>query len=112
MLLPNCFVYFFPFSWVVFEQPDFCGESYILEKGLYGSPEDWGALQHKVGSTMPVVLVRAVTHRKTMKSHCFCFGGKVACLLLRRPSECVVFSILSLKQPMFLFGLERLEECV
>uniref|UniRef100_M4AGX0 Uncharacterized LOC102230755 n=1 Tax=Xiphophorus maculatus TaxID=8083 RepID=M4AGX0_XIPMA len=44
--------------WVVFEQPDFCGESYILEKGLYGSPEDWGALQHKVGSTMPVVLVR------------------------------------------------------
>ncbi|XP_027896571.1 uncharacterized protein LOC114158874 isoform X1 [Xiphophorus couchianus] len=42
--------------WVVFEQPDFCGESYILEKGLYGSPEDWGALQHKVGSTMPVVL--------------------------------------------------------
>uniref|UniRef100_A0A3B3THB8 Uncharacterized LOC106953740 n=1 Tax=Poecilia latipinna TaxID=48699 RepID=A0A3B3THB8_9TELE len=44
--------------WVVFEEPDFCGESYILEKGLYGSPEDWGALQHKVGSTMPVVLVR------------------------------------------------------
>uniref|UniRef100_A0A096M5L8 Beta/gamma crystallin 'Greek key' domain-containing protein n=1 Tax=Poecilia formosa TaxID=48698 RepID=A0A096M5L8_POEFO len=42
--------------WVVFEEPDFCGESYILEKGLYGSPEDWGALQHKVGSTMPVVL--------------------------------------------------------
>ncbi|KAM4713479.1 uncharacterized protein FYW61_020470 isoform 2-T2 [Anableps anableps] len=42
--------------WVVFEEPDFCGESYILEKGLYGSPEDWGALQHKVGSTMPVLL--------------------------------------------------------
>ncbi|XP_054910182.1 uncharacterized protein LOC129375251 isoform X2 [Poeciliopsis prolifica] len=42
--------------WVVFEEPDFCGESYILEKGLYGSPEDWGSLQHKVGSTMPVVL--------------------------------------------------------
>uniref|UniRef100_A0A7N8XKM3 Beta/gamma crystallin domain-containing protein 1-like n=1 Tax=Mastacembelus armatus TaxID=205130 RepID=A0A7N8XKM3_9TELE len=31
--------------WVVFEEPGFCGESYILEKGLYGSPEDWGALQ-------------------------------------------------------------------
>ncbi|XP_008395813.1 absent in melanoma 1 protein-like [Poecilia reticulata] len=42
--------------WVVFEEPAFCGESYVLEKGLYGSPEDWGALQHKVGSTMPVVL--------------------------------------------------------
>ncbi|XP_017267424.1 beta/gamma crystallin domain-containing protein 1 isoform X2 [Kryptolebias marmoratus] len=42
--------------WVVFEEPDFCGEPYILEKGLYGSPEDWGALQHRVGSAMPVLL--------------------------------------------------------
>uniref|UniRef100_A0A668UY95 Beta/gamma crystallin 'Greek key' domain-containing protein n=1 Tax=Oreochromis aureus TaxID=47969 RepID=A0A668UY95_OREAU len=44
--------------WVVFEEPGFCGEPYVLEKGLYGSPEDWGALQHRVGSTMPVMLVR------------------------------------------------------
>ncbi|XP_038134610.1 beta/gamma crystallin domain-containing protein 1-like [Cyprinodon tularosa] len=42
--------------WVIFEEPAFCGESYILEKGLYGSPEDWGALQHKVGSVMPILL--------------------------------------------------------
>ncbi|XP_004568823.2 uncharacterized protein LOC101472999 isoform X2 [Maylandia zebra] len=42
--------------WVVFEEPGFCGEPYVLEKGLYGSPEDWGALQHRVGSTMPVML--------------------------------------------------------
>uniref|UniRef100_A0A668UYI1 Beta/gamma crystallin 'Greek key' domain-containing protein n=1 Tax=Oreochromis aureus TaxID=47969 RepID=A0A668UYI1_OREAU len=49
--------------WVVFEEPGFCGEPYVLEKGLYGSPEDWGALQHRVGSTMPVMLVRVVTHR-------------------------------------------------
>uniref|UniRef100_A0A3Q0RTB3 Beta/gamma crystallin 'Greek key' domain-containing protein n=1 Tax=Amphilophus citrinellus TaxID=61819 RepID=A0A3Q0RTB3_AMPCI len=49
--------------WVVFEEPGFCGESYVLEKGLYGSPEDWGALQHRVGSTMPILLVRVVTHR-------------------------------------------------
>ncbi|XP_069578458.1 beta/gamma crystallin domain-containing protein 1-like isoform X1 [Brachyistius frenatus] len=42
--------------WAVFEEPGFCGESYILEKGLYGSPEDWGALQHRVGSTMPIML--------------------------------------------------------
>uniref|UniRef100_A0A8C5EQQ7 Beta/gamma crystallin 'Greek key' domain-containing protein n=1 Tax=Gouania willdenowi TaxID=441366 RepID=A0A8C5EQQ7_GOUWI len=45
--------------WVVFEEPGFCGELYILEKGLYGCPEDWGAQQHRVGSTMPVLLVRA-----------------------------------------------------
>ncbi|XP_073348556.1 uncharacterized protein [Pagrus major] len=42
--------------WVVFDEPGFCGEPYILEKGLYGGPEDWGALQPKVASTMPVVL--------------------------------------------------------
>ncbi|KAI3364239.1 hypothetical protein L3Q82_011043, partial [Scortum barcoo] len=42
--------------WVVFDEPGFCGEPYILEKGLYGSPEDWGALQPRVASAMPVVL--------------------------------------------------------
>ncbi|CAJ1077034.1 beta/gamma crystallin domain-containing protein 1-like [Xyrichtys novacula] len=42
--------------WVVFEEPGFCGESYILEKGLYGCPEDWGAMQPRVASAMPVVL--------------------------------------------------------
>ncbi|XP_074540756.1 uncharacterized protein LOC141801570 [Halichoeres trimaculatus] len=42
--------------WVVFEEPGFCGEPYILEKGLYGSPEDWGAMQPRVASAMPVVL--------------------------------------------------------
>nr|XP_020443750.1 absent in melanoma 1 protein-like isoform X2 [Monopterus albus] len=42
--------------WVVFEEPGFCGESYILEKGLYGSPEDWGSLQPRVASAMPVML--------------------------------------------------------
>lgn len=54
---------YFILSWVVFEEPGFCGESYVLEKGLYGSPEDWGALQYRVGSTMPVLLVRAMTNR-------------------------------------------------
>ncbi|KAM9778562.1 uncharacterized protein ACBT44_000322 isoform 1-T1 [Syngnathus typhle] len=42
--------------WVVFEEPGFCGESYVLEKGLYGNPEDWGALQDRIASVMPVVL--------------------------------------------------------
>lgn len=51
-------------SWVVFEEPGFCGEPHILERGLYGSPEDWGALQSRVASAMPVVLVRGVTHMK------------------------------------------------
>lgn len=45
----------------MFEEPGFCGESYILEKGLYGSPEDWGALHPTVASAMPVILVRTLT---------------------------------------------------
>uniref|UniRef100_A0A673CIY9 Beta/gamma crystallin 'Greek key' domain-containing protein n=1 Tax=Sphaeramia orbicularis TaxID=375764 RepID=A0A673CIY9_9TELE len=40
--------------WVVFEEPGFCGECYILEKGLYGSPEDWGALVPRIASAMPL----------------------------------------------------------
>ncbi|KAK2825887.1 hypothetical protein Q5P01_020101 [Channa striata] len=28
--------------WVAFEQPGFSGQLYVLEKGLYASPEDWG----------------------------------------------------------------------
>ncbi|XP_024146811.1 beta/gamma crystallin domain-containing protein 1 isoform X2 [Oryzias melastigma] len=42
--------------WVFFDEPGFCGKCYILEKGLYGSPEDWGAMQPRVGSAMPVLL--------------------------------------------------------
>ncbi|XP_028996946.1 beta/gamma crystallin domain-containing protein 1-like isoform X2 [Betta splendens] len=42
--------------WAVFEEPGFCGEPYILEKGLYGSPDDWGAQRATVASVMPVLL--------------------------------------------------------
>ncbi|XP_051252202.1 uncharacterized protein crybg1a isoform X1 [Dicentrarchus labrax] len=40
--------------WVGFEKPGFSGELYILEKGLYASPEDWGALNFKISSIQPV----------------------------------------------------------
>ncbi|KAF4084464.1 hypothetical protein AMELA_G00129050 [Ameiurus melas] len=42
--------------WVVFENPAFSGEVYVLEKGLYSSPEDWGARSHKISSIQPVFL--------------------------------------------------------
>lgn len=66
----------FFFSWVVFEEPDFCGESYILEKGLYGSPEDWGALRPRVASAMPVLLVRRMSFAKVMKTCCIAYVEK------------------------------------
>ncbi|XP_072314421.1 uncharacterized protein [Eucyclogobius newberryi] len=42
--------------WVVFEAPGFSGESFLLEKGQYGSPEDWGSTRATIASAMPVVL--------------------------------------------------------
>ncbi|XP_070697938.1 beta/gamma crystallin domain-containing protein 1 [Pempheris klunzingeri] len=40
--------------WVGFENPGFSGELYVLEKGLYASPEDWGAQNFKLSSIQPV----------------------------------------------------------
>ncbi|XP_062862821.1 beta/gamma crystallin domain-containing protein 1 [Trichomycterus rosablanca] len=42
--------------WVLFENPAFSGEVYVLEKGLYANPEDWGANNHKISSMQPVFL--------------------------------------------------------
>lgn len=47
-----------PGRWVAFEQPGFSGELYVLEKGLYASPEDWGAQNFKISSIQPVFHVR------------------------------------------------------
>lgn len=43
--------------WVAYEEPGFSGEQYVLEKGLYGSPEDWAAIHPKISSVMPVMRV-------------------------------------------------------
>ncbi|CAK6962134.1 microtubule-associated protein futsch [Scomber scombrus] len=40
--------------WVAFEKPQFSGEVYILEKGLYATPEDWGAQNFKIASIQPI----------------------------------------------------------
>ncbi|XP_016125091.1 absent in melanoma 1 protein-like [Sinocyclocheilus grahami] len=45
--------------WIAFEKACFSGELYVLEKGLYGSPEDWGAHNCKILSIQPVVLEQA-----------------------------------------------------
>ncbi|KAJ7988074.1 hypothetical protein DPEC_G00319860 [Dallia pectoralis] len=42
--------------WVAFEEAGFSGPMYLLEKGLYGTPEDWGGLSSKINSVMPVTL--------------------------------------------------------
>uniref|UniRef100_A0A8C2WRZ6 Beta/gamma crystallin 'Greek key' domain-containing protein n=1 Tax=Cyclopterus lumpus TaxID=8103 RepID=A0A8C2WRZ6_CYCLU len=45
--------------WVGFEKPGFSGELYVLEKGLYADPQDWGASNFKISSIQPVFHVRS-----------------------------------------------------
>ncbi|XP_016431290.1 mucin-17-like [Sinocyclocheilus rhinocerous] len=42
--------------WVAFEGPGLSGQQYVLEKGLYGSPEDWGSSHSRICSAVPVIL--------------------------------------------------------
>ncbi|KAI5773657.1 CRYBG1 [Gulo gulo luscus] len=42
--------------WVAYENPDFTGEQYILDKGLYTSFEDWGGKSSKISSVQPICL--------------------------------------------------------
>ncbi|NXE50166.1 CRBG2 protein, partial [Casuarius casuarius] len=45
--------------WVAYEGPNFSGEQYVLEKGVYRSCEDWGAADCRIASAQPVLQVRA-----------------------------------------------------
>ncbi|XP_043447969.1 beta/gamma crystallin domain-containing protein 1 [Prionailurus bengalensis] len=42
--------------WVAYENPDFTGEQYILDKGFYTSFEDWGGKNCKISSVQPIYL--------------------------------------------------------
>ncbi|XP_053310474.1 beta/gamma crystallin domain-containing protein 2 isoform X2 [Spea bombifrons] len=43
--------------WVAYENVDFSGAQYILEKGAYHSFQDWGAENRKISSVQPVIQV-------------------------------------------------------
>uniref|UniRef100_A0A669Q9S1 Crystallin beta-gamma domain containing 1 n=1 Tax=Phasianus colchicus TaxID=9054 RepID=A0A669Q9S1_PHACC len=45
--------------WVAYENPEFTGEQYILDKGLYPSIEAWGGKNCKISSVQPIVMVRS-----------------------------------------------------
>ncbi|XP_063152894.1 beta/gamma crystallin domain-containing protein 1 [Candoia aspera] len=42
--------------WVAYENPDFTGEQYVLDKGMYRSYEAWGAKNSKISSVQPILL--------------------------------------------------------
>ncbi|XP_048386457.2 uncharacterized protein crybg1a isoform X2 [Stegostoma tigrinum] len=57
--------------WVAYESTDYTGEQYVLEKGLYSSLEDWGAISSKISSVQPVLLDIEDSELSKFKVHFF-----------------------------------------
>ncbi|XP_006840022.1 PREDICTED: absent in melanoma 1 protein [Chrysochloris asiatica] len=57
--------------WVAYENPDFTGEQYILDKGFYTSFEDWGGKNCKISSLQPICLDSFTGSRKRNQIHLF-----------------------------------------
>ncbi|KAF7253268.1 Beta/gamma crystallin domain-containing protein 1 [Varanus komodoensis] len=69
--------------WVAYENPDFTGEQYILDKGMYPSYEAWGATGPKISSVQPLILDDIGDHLAKFKVQLFSepkFQG--SCLVL------------------------------
>ncbi|XP_048209703.1 beta/gamma crystallin domain-containing protein 1 [Perognathus longimembris pacificus] len=57
--------------WVAYENPDFTGEQYVLDKGLYTSFEDWGGKNCKISSVQPICLDSFAGPRRRNQVHLF-----------------------------------------
>ncbi|KAM6459494.1 beta/gamma crystallin domain-containing protein 1 isoform 2-T2 [Liasis olivaceus] len=57
--------------WVAYENPDFTGEQYILDKGMYPSYEAWGAKSSKISSVQPILLDIISDHMGKFKVQLF-----------------------------------------
>ncbi|KAM8788295.1 beta/gamma crystallin domain-containing protein 1 isoform 1-T1 [Rhynchonycteris naso] len=58
-------------AWVAYENPDFTGEQYILDKGFYTSFEDWGGKNSKISSVQPICLDSFIGPRRQNQIHLF-----------------------------------------
>ncbi|XP_006881239.1 PREDICTED: absent in melanoma 1 protein [Elephantulus edwardii] len=57
--------------WVAYENPDFTGEQYILDKGFYTTFEDWGGKNCKISSLQPICLDSFTGTRSQNQVHLF-----------------------------------------
>ncbi|XP_013804465.2 beta/gamma crystallin domain-containing protein 1 [Apteryx mantelli] len=57
--------------WVAYENPEFTGEQYILDKGLYPSVEAWGGKNCKISSVQPIVVDIVGSERGKVKVQLF-----------------------------------------
>ncbi|TKC52599.1 hypothetical protein EI555_018048 [Monodon monoceros] len=68
--------------WAAYENPDFTGEQYILEKGFYTSFEDWGGKNCKISSVQPICLDSFTRPGRQNQIHFFSepqFQGRSQC---------------------------------
>uniref|UniRef100_A0A8C6Z4A6 Crystallin beta-gamma domain containing 1 n=1 Tax=Nothoprocta perdicaria TaxID=30464 RepID=A0A8C6Z4A6_NOTPE len=73
--------------WVAYENPEFTGEQYVLDKGLYPSIEAWGGKNCKISSVQPIVVVRPYF---TLVLHLFSepdFKGD--CQIFEKNTKCI-----------------------
>uniref|UniRef100_A0A6I8R2W2 Crystallin beta-gamma domain-containing 1 n=1 Tax=Xenopus tropicalis TaxID=8364 RepID=A0A6I8R2W2_XENTR len=57
--------------WVAYETPDFTGEQYILEKGMYSHFGAWGAKDFRISSVQPIVMDAVENSRGGFKVQLF-----------------------------------------
>lgn len=76
--------------WVAYENPEFTGEQYILDKGLYPNIEAWGGKNCKISSVQPIVMDIGGSERGKVKVQLFSepeFKGN--CQILEKNTGCI-----------------------
>ncbi|XP_048413639.1 beta/gamma crystallin domain-containing protein 1-like isoform X2 [Stegostoma tigrinum] len=69
--------------WVAYEGVNYSGAQYIVEKGIYRNPQDWGAQNCKISSLHPILLVEPSNPQFRLKVRAYPeveYGGR--CLLI------------------------------
>ncbi|XP_062889852.1 beta/gamma crystallin domain-containing protein 2-like [Mobula hypostoma] len=57
--------------WVAYEAANYSGAQYIVEKGIYRNPQDWGAQSCKIGSLQPILPVEPSGQQFRLKMQIF-----------------------------------------
>ncbi|NXA45367.1 CRBG1 protein, partial [Nothocercus julius] len=76
--------------WVAYENPEFTGEQYVLDKGLYPSIEAWGGKNCKISSVQPIVVDIVGSERGKVKVQLFSepeFKGD--CQIFEKNTKCI-----------------------
>uniref|UniRef100_A0A8C5M7I0 Beta/gamma crystallin 'Greek key' domain-containing protein n=1 Tax=Leptobrachium leishanense TaxID=445787 RepID=A0A8C5M7I0_9ANUR len=76
--------------WVAYENVDFSGEQYILEKGTYHNYQDWGAENSTICSLQPVLQIQLFSEPNFHGNCLICGGNRVLLPETFSPESCRV----------------------